>query len=206
MKTIDKNKIKGFPKKHPILFHLALILITFFIIMYGVLLAVDSFTGHGEYVTVPELKGKSLGEAELVVRDLGFKCEVADSTYNDSYERGAVVDQEPKANSKVKPRRTIYLITNAVMPRKVSFPQVLDMSCRQGRAVLEGLGFKEITIDTVSSPYKDLIVNVKVAGKEATPGERLTLSTPIVLSIGNGLQEAYSDSIVSEFESNLLVE
>lgn len=203
---MDKKKIKDFPKKYPILFHLMLIIISFIIIMYGVLFAVDSFTGHGEYVIVPELKGKSLGEAELITRDLGFKCEVTDSTYNDSFERGAVVDQEPKANSKVKPRRTIYLTTNAIMPRKVAFPQVLDMSCRQGRAVLEGLGFKNIKIDTVSSPYKELIVGVKVEGKDAVPGERLVLASSIVLSIGNGLQDVQTDSLMNDSIFNVFAD
>jgi len=192
---VDKTKLLGFPKRHPILFNLMLIGLSFLALVYAVLLSIDVFTDHGEYVVVPDLKGKSLNEAELDVRAVGFKCEITDSTYNDNFDRGAIVDQEPKANSKVKANRTIYLTINAFMPRKVSFPRVVDMSCRQGRAVLEGLGFKNIKVDTVSSPYKDLIINVKVDGRTAVAGERLPLLIPINLSVGSGGEEVKADSI-----------
>ena len=200
---MDKKKIIGFPKNHPILFNLLLIVVAFLVLVNIVLFAIDGFTGHGEYVVVPELKGKTLNAAELEIRENGFKCEIADSTYNNSYEPGAVVDQEPKANSKVKANRTIYLTINAVMPRKVVFPKVLDMSSRQGRAVLEGLGFKNIRIDTVASPYKELIVGVSADGKEVIPGERLPLTVPVVLSIGSGGMEVVADSLATD---SLMVE
>lgn len=195
---MDKKKIIGFPKNHPILFNLLLIVVAFLVLVNIVLFAIDGFTGHGEYVVVPELKGKTLNAAELEIRENGFKCEIADSTYNNSYEPGAVVDQEPKSNSKVKANRTIYLTINAVMPRKVAFPKVLDMSSRQGRAVLEGLGFKNIRIDTVASPYKELIVGVSADGKEVIPGERLPLTVPVVLSIGSGGMEVVADSLATD--------
>ena len=192
---MNKRKLLGFPKRYPILFNLMLIVISFLVLVYVVLLSIDAFTDHGEYVVVPDLKGKSLNEAELDVRDVGFKCEITDSTYNDNFDRGAIVDQEPKTNSKVKANRTIYLTINAFMPRKVSFPRVIDMSCRQGRAVLEGLGFKNIKVDTVSSPYKELIIDVKVDGRTVMPGERLPLLTPINLSVGSGGEDVKADTV-----------
>ena len=72
------------------------------------------------------------------------------------------------------------------------------MSCRQGRAVLEGLGFKNIKIDTVSSPYKDLIIDVKVDGKDIIPGERLALSVPVFLMIGGGNEDVQADKVATD--------
>lgn len=192
------GKIKRIIVKHPILFNLLLIMFTFFVLMYGVLFAIDSFTGHGVYTVVPNVEGESLLKATMELEAAGFKCEVSDSTYSDKHAPGVVVDQEPKAGSKIKPNRTIYLTMNAVMPRMITMPTIVDMSCRQGIAVLNGLGLKDINVDTVYSPYKELILSVRVNGKEVTPGMRLPLTSRISISIGNGVEATLPDSIESE--------
>lgn len=191
-------KIKNFIAKHPILFNLLLIMVTFFVLMYGVLMAIDSFTGHGIYTVVPNVEGVSLNEARSTLEAVGFKCEVSDSTYSNNHAPGTVVVQEPKADSKIKPNRTVYLTMNAVSPRMVTLPSIVDMSCRQGLAMLNGLGLKNIKVDTVYSPYKELILAVKVNGKDANPGMRLPLNSRISVFIGNGFGNELPDSVETE--------
>lgn len=193
--NIDKESIKRFPKKHPILFHLLLIVIAFLIIVNVTLFAIDSFTGHGIYAVVPDVKGKTLNEAVVELEKSGFKWEIADSAYSNTYAPGVILDQEPKAESRIKPLRTIYLIRNAVLPREVALPMVVDMSYRQGMAMLQGLGFNEINVKTVSSPYKDLILEIKANGKTVKNGTRVPLNTKIEMSIGSGVEEIIEDSI-----------
>lgn len=202
---VNKDNIKGFPKKHPILFHLLLIVITFFVVTYGVLLAVDSFTRHGEYEVVPNIEGLSLQDASEKLDEKGLKWEVTDSSYSDTCKPGAVLDQEPKAGSKVKPQRVIYLTMNAVSPRMVTVPKITDMSYRQGMAILEGLGFKNVRVETVFSPYKELILGVKANGNSIDAGARLPLSATIEVSVGNGLEEALPDSIETDFALDSLM-
>lgn len=193
--NIDKESIKRFPKKHPILFHLLLIVIAFLIIVNVTLFAIDSFTGHGIYAVVPDVKGKTLNEAVVELEKSGFKWEIADSAYSNTYAPGVILDQEPKAESRIKPLRTIYLIRNAVLPREVALPMVVDMSYRQGMAMLQGLGFNEINVKTVSSPYKDLILEIKANGKTVKNGTRVPLNTKIEMSIGSGVEEIIEDTI-----------
>ncbi len=193
--NIDKESIKRFPKKHPIIFHLLLIVIAFLIIVNVTLFAIDSFTGHGIYAVVPDVKGKTLNEAVVELEKSGFKWEIADSAYSNTYAPGVILDQEPKAESRIKPLRTIYLIRNAVLPREVALPMVVDMSYRQGMAMLQGLGFNEINVKTVSSPYKDLILEIKANGKTVKNGTRVPLNTKIEMSIGSGVEEIIEDTI-----------
>lgn len=193
---MDKEKVKRFIKNHPILFHLFLIVVTFLVLVYATLAMIDIFTGHGEYRTVPSVKGLLLNEAVLMLEDKGFRCEVADSAYNDTYKPGAVIEQEPKANAKVKPLRTVYLTMNAKYPRVVTLPAIVDMSYRQGLAMLEGMGFKDIKVESVFSPYKELILGVKANGKDVEAGARLSLSSKIEITIGNGIEEEFADSIM----------
>ena len=195
--NINMESVKSFPKKHPIIFHFLLIIFAFMIIVNVTLLAIDSFTGHGIYAIVPDVKGKTLNEAVTQLENSGFKWEIADSAYSDTYAPGLILDQEPKAESRIKPSRTIYLIRNAVSPREVALPVVVDISYRQGLAMLQGLGFKDVSVKTVSSPYKDLILDIKVNGKDVNPGTRLPLNSRIEISVGSGfIEEELIDSII----------
>lgn len=193
--NINKERVKAFPRRHPILFNMLLIIVAFLVILYATLFAIDSFTGHGIYETVPNVKGKSLKEAIAELQKYGFKWEVTDSAYSDVYKPGAVMEQEPKANSKVKPLRTIYLSVNATNPRMVTVPMIVDMSCRQGKSMLEGLGFKNVKIETVYSPYKDLILDVKSGDKSVKSVTKLPLNVDITIFIGNGMEEVIPDTM-----------
>lgn len=202
---MDKNKITKFPKKHPIIFHLLLILVTFLVILYAVLFGVDSFTGHGIYATVPNVKGMTLQEAVSVLEKSDFKWEIADSTYSDSHKPGSIIEQEPKAESNVKPLRTVYLIINATSPRMVTMPKIVDMSYRQGMAMLQGVGFKNIKVETVYSPYKELILDVKVNGRSVESGARFPVDSQVEIHIGNGFEEALPDSLTENADSLLML-
>ena len=202
-----KKFLIEFPKKYPIIFNMILIMMTFFVIMYGVLCIIDSFTDHGEYVTVPNITGLSIDDATAKLEMEGFKWEITDSAYNKNLKPGCVIDQEPKENSNVKALRTIYITMNAVAPRIVSLPNVNDMSQRQGVAMLEGIGFKSVNVDCVPSPYKDLIVGVKVKGVIVEPGTRLPVNSIIYVQVGDGYQCITADTLeLDESEMELELE
>ena len=203
---LTKEIIKKFPQKYPILFHVMLISITFCVVVYGVLLVIDSFTRHGEYEVVPQVEGVSLQKAIEQLENKGLRWEITDSAYSDVLGPGAVLAQEPVANSKVKPHRVVYLTVNATSPRMVGVPNVIDMSMRQGMAILEGLGFKNIAVVSVSSPYKELILDVKANGKSVKKGLQLPLSAQLELSVGSGVEEILVDSIEAESQDLLLEE
>ena len=159
----------SFNKKHPILFNLLLIALTFFVICYCALVAADIFTEHGKMQEVPDVKGKSIAEAQAIIESEGLKC---------------VIEQSPKGTSLVKSKRTIYLTVSPFNPRAALFPRVKDMSQRQGTSVLKGAGFSNITIQTTPSRYVGLIVGVTVNGKEIEPGTKTPLSAKVVLLVG----------------------
>ena len=78
----------SFNKKHPILFNLLLIAITFFVICYCALVAADIFTEHGKMQEVPDVKGKTIAEAREIIESEGLKCVISDSVYNKNFNPG----------------------------------------------------------------------------------------------------------------------
>ena len=195
MSTINKNPNERFFRKHPILLHLLLIMAACVVLLIASQIAMNIFTEHGKTHTVPAVNGMPLREAVTLLESSGFRCEVADSIFSDNVPHGAVVDQNPKPGTEVKSNRTIYLIVNPINPRTIALPQVKEISERQGRSLLEGVGFKNVQIMTVPSHYEGLILSVTVNGREIEAGTRLQPNTLIVLQVGDGTYFTPVDSL-----------
>ena len=189
------NKIISFIKAHPIIFNMCLIVVAFFVVCYAALYALDLFTEHGKTLKVPDVRNLQLADAVNVLHRAGFNCEVTDSLYNDRYNLGAVVEQSPKANADAKSKRTIYVSVNYSTPRTITLPNLADYSERQGLSMLQGLGFNSVEVSYVPSPYKGLIIDVLVDGKQMEPGTKVLPSVGIELRVGDG--NGVPDSIAS---------
>ncbi|MCM1111437.1 MAG: PASTA domain-containing protein [Clostridium sp.] len=149
----------------------------------------DSWTGHGEEAIVPDVKGKSFDTASALLRAGGFEVVLTDSVYDRTSRPGTVVEQSPKVNTKVKPGRTIYLTINALSPKTVTLPALTDISVRQSRSILEGLGITRIDEVSVPSEFKDLVLSAKCNGRVLQPGARVPVNSVIRLEVGDGLPE-----------------
>lgn len=149
----------------------------------------DAWTRHGQESIVPDVKGMQANAAQDELIAKGFDVVIADSVYNSSVKPGTVTDQNPKANSKVKDGCTIYLSINAFSPRQIILPALTDISYRQARSMLDGLGIKNVRVDTVPSDFKDLVLSVKRDGKRLMAGARVPINAKIVIEIGAGIPE-----------------
>lgn len=180
------KKIIAFFKNHPIIRTLVLICITGWLILVAAMFFLDSWTHHGQVDVVPMVKGLNLSEAERILKEKGMEYELSDSIYDRSYPPGTVVEQAPRANSKVKPGRTVYLTIVAFSPRLITIPPFVNVSMREGRAMFEGLGFKQVKIVEVESEYKDLVLGAKISGVPVRAGQRVPQSSVITLEVGRG--------------------
>ncbi|WP_179351701.1 PASTA domain-containing protein [Winogradskyella vidalii] len=143
-------------------------------------------TNHGEFVIVPDLKGKSLNTAGIELKDHDLAMEIQDSAnYNPNYPKYSVIEQNPAAGAQVKENRKIYLILNPSGYRKVEVPNILKRTFRQAKPQLEALEFKIGKII-----YKDAIgegvMSMSHEGESIAPGTLLPLTSTIDLVVGNG--------------------
>lgn len=191
-----KSKKGNFISKHPIIFNLLLIVVVGFALLWGSLVWVDSWTGHGEYRIVPDVKGMPYSRAAEILEEADLIGEITDSVYDGSVAPGTVLVQTPKDSSKVKPNRKVYLTIASFSTKKVSVPNLLDVSLRQAQSILEGLGLSDIRVVNVPSEYKDLVVGVKFNGLPLNAGTRIPLTATVTLEVGEGVSEAV-DSIAA---------
>ncbi|WP_372755555.1 PASTA domain-containing protein [Mariniflexile sp.] len=172
----------------------AVVVISFIILRW-----LNFTTNHGEFKTVPELKGKSLSVASIELEEQDLILEIQDSAnYNPDYPKFSVIDQEPKAGAKVKEDRKIYITVNPSGYRKITVPDLKDRTFRQAKPTLEALGFKVGKLTYIDNIAKDLVLKVQYKGSEIKQGAKLPKTTAIDLVLGNGNRpgsEAVSDSI-----------
>lgn len=195
MKKIFKQ-IATFFRNHPIIANLIYIIVTACIILWLTLIWLDAWTGHGDYREVPNVKGLTYDKALLLLEENDLQAVLSDSIFSNDVVPGQIVDQVPNSGAKVKPERAVYVTINAYSPRTVTMPNLTDISLRQARSIIEGLGIKKINIVEVPSEYKDLVMCVKYNGLPISAGMRVPVTASLTIEVGRGYEE--NDSIVND--------
>lgn len=160
-----------------------LFLFTFFVCIFYWL---DSYTMHGQSITVPELVGLSKEQAKQILQEKGLRLFITDSIYNPKALKGGVLEQEPKANTQVKHNRTIYVTVNAVQPPMVKMPDLHDLTLRDAKARLETYGLQLGNIRYVPDIAFNAVVYQEFKGKKIEAGEMLERGSVIDLALGQG--------------------
>jgi eukaryotic-like serine/threonine-protein kinase len=172
-------------------------------VIVGILLAVSlvfaffmllgSITQHGEYERVPQVTGKNIETAKVILEAKGFIVEVADSVFDLSIPRLNVMKQSPEPDALVKNGRTIYLTVNRLVAPQVDMPNLVGYSLKSAMLFLEGLGLK--VGDTTFKPdvAKNSILIQMLNGIEIKPGSKVSVGSKISLVIGSGIGEQEMD-------------
>lgn len=175
-----------FFKKHYILKHILLLLIVVVALFAGLIFWLEDYTRHGEQKLVPNVIDLTEENAATLILSRELNYEIVDSVYKTGAIPGAVVDQDPKADSFVKKERKIYLIINAKAAQMTPLPEVIDLSIRQAQALLMGADFKIKEVIYIPSDYRDLVLEVLYNGKKVEAGEDIPTHSELVIHVGDG--------------------
>jgi len=166
---------------------LALAIVAVIVVSFFVLKWLNITTNHGEFVVVPNLKGKSIETVKIELDDLDLTMKIQDSAnFNPNYPKYSVIEQNPLAGAQVKENRKIYLILNPSGYRKVEVPNILKRTFRQAKPQLQALEFKIGDISYIDNIGKEVVLGMKHNGKTLKPGTMLPLTSTIDLVLGNG--------------------
>ena len=167
--------------------------------IYAVLLSLDGFTRHGEFIVVPDLEHVSLSKAQELLEKSHLRYEVRDSTaYNKEYPPYTVMKQTPEANEKVKKDRKIYLSINPTNFRKIDLPNIIRRPIKEVRPNLASLNIKIGRVTYVTDISKDAVLRAFYKGKEIKPGDKILENSSIDLECGNGLSMTEPDNTTGD--------
>ena len=143
-------------------------------------------TNHGESITVPDLTGMRLEEAEPFLGEHELRFEVDDSAYSAEHPPLAILRQFPKAGAQVKEQRVIYVSVNRVSPPTVPIPDLVDRSRINAEVVLKSNELKRGRIILEPSPFLNLVKEMRYQGRKIEAGTRIPKGSSIDLVVGDG--------------------
>ena len=162
------------------------ILLVIGLVMY-VYRYLDDYTKHGESISVPDLRGMEPKKLSEFLGSKHLRYLIVDSVFDQKKQKGAVVDQDPEPNSKVKENRTVYLTVNATLPPQVKMPDLLDVSFRQAEAILQTYGLKTGELIYKQDLAKNAVLGQQYRGRDIKPGTMIKKGSSINLVLGDGL-------------------
>lgn len=199
------NKFSNFIKRHPIISAIISILIVDILLLVIASFGLGWFTNHNQYQIVPELKGMNVAEAAAKLRQSNLVLEISDSIFEASTSPGNIIIQTPKASSKIKNNRTIYVTIRSFSTQQVSIPSIVDLSLRQGMSMLQAAGFKNIVVEKIPSEYSDLIYDLKMNGLSLSPGDKVPVNANLTIVVGDGLL-FQADSVILDNYNEAVIE
>jgi eukaryotic-like serine/threonine-protein kinase len=128
---------------------------------------------RGRVVTVPNVVGKPLAEAQTILQAGGLQVRVADRMYN-PLPANAVVRQSPAPGEQVKVSQTAQVVLS-LGPQTIAVPAIEGRSLRNARITLleSGLELGEVSTAYLPSPEGDTVL-------AQNPARGTSASTPRV--------------------------
>jgi beta-lactam-binding protein with PASTA domain len=180
MLTIKTSTKKDLLIHIGILLSLSAIIVLVFFFVY-----LPARTRHGESITVPDLTGMNVMQLEEFLNEKDLRFE-ADSDYVSNRPPLSVITQYPKAGSKVKEGRKIYVTIVAKNPPMVPMPNLVDFSLRSAQMVLQSAGLEAGELIYKPDLCQNCVLAQQVKGGDIKPGTRIPKGTKVDLVLGDG--------------------
>ena len=161
----------------------------------------QSYTRHGQYITVPDVSGMYEEEAGQALAAAGLRYEVSDYKFDKSMVEGGVIEQNPKAGAYVKQERKIYLTLNSGKEPVKAVPDLADnSSLRAAESQLRAAGFKLSPTVYVDGDL-DWVYEIRFKGAVIEAGTEIPEGSVLTIVAGNGnpveiIEEVDSTTIV----------
>ena len=180
-----KNNFWAYLKTKQFRIHLLLAIASVFLVVLLVFFSLSFYTRHGEGIPVPQLKGRSIENAMIILKGEGFEYKI-DSVYVLDKAPGMVVEQDPDAGTNVKESRTIYLTVVTRLAPNIELPDLEPFTYREAVATITNYGLKVGDTTYRSDIARDHVLEVRFAGQPIKPGTKIPKGSKIDLVLGNG--------------------
>ncbi len=166
--------------------HLAAAVVIAAILTWIALLMLRIYTSHGDYLVVPDFRGKTFEQLTSNPEYGDYSFILMDSVFDINKTRGTVLHQDPYSGSKVKKGRKIYLTIVSSIPEKTSMPDLKFLTLRQAVSELESSGLRVGKLEYIKTFDEDAVQQQFFEGKVIQPGTKIDKGSVINLVVGMG--------------------
>ncbi len=163
------------------------IIISIIVVFTVVSLILNSYTRHGDSLTVPDIRRLKISEMQRVLSEKKLHFVITDSLFFADKPVLSVVEQNPAPQSKVKEGRIIYITINANSAPTVLLPNLIDVSIRQASAVLINAGLKPGKLIYKPDIAQNVVLDMLYRGQTIKADSKIPKGSTIDLVLGDGL-------------------
>lgn len=169
----------------PILHGLQFLLAFLAVFFLSAILA-SRFIQRGDFVSVPDLVGKTMVEAGDGLAGKRFLLQEAGTEFSDRYERGRIVAQEPPAGSRVRAGRNIRVVVSGGS-EMIEVPSLIGRSLEAAVKTLAEAGLQKGQISQIHTPR---YAAGRIISQEPAPGSSpVSRNSAIDLLVSQGEAE-----------------
>jgi len=146
---------------------------------------VPAFTRGGGTISIPDVTGIPVGEAENIAKEGGFAFRIMREEHSDSIPETFVISQRPEAGSPAKKGRRISVVVSLSVA-VVQVPDITGQHFRTAQLAIEKTGLKvgEILYENSDSVSKEKVINT------APPsGSELLIGSMVDLIVSTGAEK-----------------
>lgn len=145
-------------------------------------------TRHGQEIPAPRLVGRTLEDAQGVLKTIDGTMEIIERRFSPDHPDGVIIEQRPAADSPIKKGRAFRIVVSRGS-QLIDVPRVRGQTIRQAELILQEAGFivgGRATSDDVSLPRGTVV------GTIPGSGSRLPRRAVVNLLVNAQLREDYT--------------
>lgn len=148
---------------------------------------------------VPELVGKTEGEAREILDDCGLKCKVSARRQSKKYDEGYVIEQNPKEGKRIKKGAEVEIVVSVGREsEEVAVPDVSGLDEEAAQKMLNDKGFSKIVTEAVYSEE----AQGTVIGTDPVAGTKTSKDTEIKMKVSKGSEKIPVPNVVGKLEND----
>lgn len=170
--------------------HLLALAVVWLLLVGGTWIFLNSYSRRGDVMELPDLRGKTLAEAQALLAEAQLEAIHLDSVYSAKGRPHEVIEQLPPAASPIKPDRKVYLTTYRALPPNETLGVEEGMDVRVARIRLENKGFVVEEVEEPNVALVGRVVRVETSRRHLlAPEARLPRGTSLRLVVGRTTNE-----------------
>lgn len=172
------------------------------LIILAILLAVAGGLAIGglfapKTAVVPDLKGKAVTEAKLLLKTKGLELKVEERKYSSKVKTDRIISQDPKAGDKIDKGGVVFVVVSKGR-QGVKVPDVTGEDLGQATHLLGEVGLE---IGQVQKVYSDEVEEDTVISQDPKAGKKVAKETAVNLVVSKGSQRVSIPDVVGKTSS-----
>lgn len=172
-----------FVKSKQFLKNLGLMAIVFLVILIIAFVLLNLYTRHGAEYIMPEIEGTYINEVGDIEGMEHFEVVVIDSLFTPGEKAGKIVSQDPKAGSKIKKGRKVYVVITSSTGEPIPMPNCKDQSVRSAVNQLTNAGLRVGKFIFNVGDFNNVVVGQRHNGQPINEGDQIQRGEEIDLVV-----------------------